>query len=61
MDWRDTERDGQPAVEFSFEGMDEMTPTSARGWAVIEGDTLERMIFFHRGDQSGFTAKKVDK
>jgi hypothetical protein len=30
IDWRDTVRKGQPAVEFSFDGMDEMTSTSGR-------------------------------
>jgi hypothetical protein len=60
IDWRDTERDGQQAVEITFEGMDEMTPTSGRGWASIDGDTLDGIIFFHQGDESGFTAKKAD-
>ncbi|MEZ6131156.1 MAG: hypothetical protein R3C59_20985 [Planctomycetaceae bacterium] len=58
IDWRTTERAGQPAVEFSFDGMDEMTPTSGRGWAVLDGNTLDGMIFFHQGDESGFTAKQ---
>ena len=58
IDWRETERDGQAAVEFSFEGMDEMDPCSGRGWATISGETLDGMIYFHRGDESGFTAKK---
>ncbi|MEZ6130287.1 MAG: hypothetical protein R3C59_16510 [Planctomycetaceae bacterium] len=58
IDWRATERGGQPAVEFSFDGMDEMTPTSGRGWAVLNGDKLDGMIFFHQGDESGFSAKQ---
>ena len=58
IDWRSTERDGQSAIEFSFEGMDEMTPTSGGGWAVIDGNTLNGMIYFHQGDESGFTAKR---
>ena len=61
IDWRSTERDSQPAVEFTFEGMDEMTPTSGRGWAVINDNTLNGMIFFHLGDESGFTAAKAKK
>ena len=36
IDWRETERDGEPTVEFSCEGMDEMDPCSGRGWAIIE-------------------------
>lgn len=55
----DTERDGQPAVEFSFDGMDEMPPTSGRGWGVLNGDIVNGMIFFHQGDKSGFTATKA--
>ena len=61
IDWRDVERDGQPAIEFTFEGMDEMTPSSGRGWAIIEGNSLDGMIFFHQGNESGFTAKKAAK
>ena len=54
-----TERDGKPAIEWTFEGMDEMDPCSGRGWAVREGDELHGMIFFHQGDDSGFVAKKA--
>lgn len=56
--WQETVRDGEPAVDFSFEGNDEMDPCSGRGWAVVNNDKIERMIFFHRGDESGFTAKR---
>ena len=35
IDWRETEREGEPAVEFSFEGTDEMDPCSGRGWGVV--------------------------
>ena len=58
IDWRETDRDGAAAVDFSFEGMDEMEQCSGRGRATISGDTLDGMIYFHRGDESGFTAKK---
>ena len=61
IDWRDAERDGRPAVEFTFEGMDEMAPNSGRGWLIIEGDSFDGMIFFHHGDESRFTAKKAAK
>ena len=56
MDCRFSERDGVPAVEFSWEGNDEMDPASGRGWAVLESGVLKGRIFFHRGDDSGFTA-----
>ena len=58
IDWRETERDGDPAVEFSFEGNDEMDPCSGRGWVVAAGSEIEGMILFHLGDESGFTAEK---
>jgi hypothetical protein len=51
------ERDGRPCVEFSWEGNDECDPASGRGWAVLEEDgSLRGRIFFHLGDDSGFTA-----
>ena len=58
IDWQQTERDGQPAVEFTFEGTDEMDPCSGRGWGVVTDDELDGMICFHRGDESGFKARK---
>ena len=58
IDWREAGRDGQPAVEFSFEGMDEMEPTSGRGWAVLNDGKLTGKICFHRGDESSFVAER---
>jgi hypothetical protein len=34
------------------------SPAQGRGWAVVEGDELHGMIFFHGGDDSEFVAKK---
>ena len=59
IDWRETERDDEPAVEFSFEGMDEMTPCSGHGWATLDDCRLDGMICFHRGDESGFAAMRL--
>jgi hypothetical protein len=57
MDCREVERDRRPGVEFSWEGNDECDPASGRGWAVLEEDgSLSGRIFFHLGDDSGFTA-----
>lgn len=56
MDCRVTQREGQPAIEFTWEGNDEEETVFGRGWAVIEGEGLEGMIFFHHGDESGFSA-----
>jgi hypothetical protein len=59
MDCRLTTRDGVPAVEWTWDGNDEMDPAQGRGWAVINGEELHGMIFFHCGDDSGFLAKRM--
>ncbi len=59
MDYRLTLRDREPAIEWTWDGNDEMNPTQGRGWAVVKGDELQGMIFFHDGDDSEFVAKKV--
>jgi hypothetical protein len=57
MDYRKAARDGRPGAEFSWEGSDECDPANGRGWVVLEDDnTLRGRIFFHLGDDSGFTA-----
>jgi hypothetical protein len=58
IDYRLVERDGLPAAEFSFDGFDELTPVSGRGWAILHGEELRGRIFFHLGDDSGFVAKR---
>jgi hypothetical protein len=59
IDYRLVERDGKPAVEWSWDGSDEMDPCSGRGWAVLEAPRrLVGRIFFHRGDDSAFKAEK---
>src|SRR5947209_7477757 len=60
IDYRITERGEQPAVEWTWEGMDEMDPCTGRGWAILEGNELHGMIFFHQGDESGFVAKRAE-
>ena len=61
MDCRLTERDGKPAAEFSWEGHDEDKQVFGRGWAVLEGEQLEGMIFLHQGDESGFVAERAEE
>jgi hypothetical protein len=56
-----TTRDGEPAVEWDWDGSDEMDPAQGRGWAVLKGEELHGMIYFHRGDSSGFVARRADK
>ena len=61
IDYRDGARDGHPAVEFSWDGIDEGDPVSGRGWAALGGDGLLRgRIYFHHGDDSGFRAMRID-
>jgi hypothetical protein len=52
------ERDGKPAVEFSWDGNDEMDPAQGRGWLVLEGDELKGMFYIHFGDESGIVLKR---
>ena len=62
MDYRRLLRDGQPAVEFSWEGSDDGDPASGRGWAAVEdGGSLVGHIWFHMGDDSGFRAVRVER
>ncbi|ADB31412.1 conserved hypothetical protein [Kribbella flavida DSM 17836] len=57
LDCRATEIQGRPGVEFSWDGYDELDPTSGRGWAVLLDDlTLEGVIYIHRGDEASFRA-----
>ena len=61
MDCRLTTREGGPAVEWTWDGNDEMDPAQGRGWAVVKGDELHGMIFFHsNGDDSEFVAKRIE-
>ena len=55
MDGKPTIRDGEPAVEWTWDGNDEMDSAQGRGWAVVRG--LHGMIFFHGGDDSEFVAR----
>jgi hypothetical protein len=60
MNWRLTTQDGDAAVEWTWDGNDEMDPAQGRGWAVMKGDELHGMIFIYSGDDSDFVAKKAD-
>lgn len=61
IDWQLTQRDGEPAVEWSWEGGDgaDGTPLAGRGWATLKNDELHGKIFIHLGDNSGFVAKRA--
>jgi hypothetical protein len=59
LDSRPVERDGRPAVEFTWEGVDEGDQVSGRGWAVlVDDETIEGHLFFHLGDDSTFRAER---
>ena len=59
LDCRHAERDGEPGVEFSWQGSDEGDEVSGRGWAALNPDgTLEGHIYFHLGDDSAFRAER---
>lgn len=60
IDHRLDMRDGRPCLEFSWEGSDEMDPASGRGWVVLNDEgVIEGKLFFHLGDESGFTATRL--
>jgi hypothetical protein len=48
-----------PAVEWTWDGNDEMDPAQGRGWAVVKDDELYGMIFFDSGDDSRFVATRA--
>lgn len=54
---RATKKDGKPAVEFTWEGFDEMEPESGYGWALNAGEALTGVLAFEHGDESRFTAR----
>ena len=49
---------GTEQLEFSFEGVDEGDPVCGRGWARVDEDTMTGHLYFHMGDESGFTAER---
>jgi hypothetical protein len=62
LDCRDADSDGQPGIEFSWQGSDEGDDASGRGWAALNPDgTLEGHIYFHLGDDSGFRAERFNE
>ncbi len=57
LDVRYGSRDGSACAEFSWEGFDDTTPTSGRGWVAFgTAGRLVGHIFIHNGDDSGFVA-----
>jgi hypothetical protein len=59
MDCRKTTIDDCSALEFSWDGNDECDHASGRGWVALQPDgSLKGRIYFHMGDDSGFTATR---
>jgi hypothetical protein len=63
IDYRLVERDGKPAVEFSWTGFDGGggDECTGRAWMSLDGDTLTGMFFFHLGDESGIVLKRASE
>lgn len=60
IDYREGQRDGEPAVEWSWEGSDgaDGRPLSGRGWAKLKDEGLHGLIAIHMGDESEFEVKR---
>ena len=59
IDYRMSERDGMPFVEFTWSGYDDADPASGRGWARLEpSGSLKGKLFIHQGDESSFVASR---
>jgi hypothetical protein len=47
------------AVEFTWDGKDEMDEACGDGWAELQSDgSIIGQICFHRGDEANFTARR---
>jgi hypothetical protein len=50
---------GGNAVEFTWDGNDEMDEACGDGWAELQPDgSIIGQICFHRGDEANFTARR---
>ena len=59
LDVRYGSRDGAACAEFSWEGFDDGTPATGRGWVALgTAGRLVGHIFVHKGDDSGFVAER---
>jgi len=58
LDLRYLARDGEPCVEFSWEGLSDDDPACGRGWASLgTAGRLVGHLFIHNSDDSGFVAE----
>jgi hypothetical protein len=54
-------RDAEPAVEWTWDGNDELDPAQGQGWTKVSGEELRGMMFFHAGDDSACVASKSEE
>jgi len=59
IDCRIDDSGGSHLLAFTWDGSDECDPASGRGWVKVDGKQMVGHLFFHLGDDSGFTAKKT--
>jgi hypothetical protein len=59
LDVRYGPRDGAACAEFSWQGFDDGSPVSGRGWASLgTAGRLVGHIFIHKSNDSGFVAER---
>lgn len=60
IDWRPEQRRSGPGIAFTFDGYNEIDPTTGRGWAAVQsGGTLKCHLYFRQGDASAFCATRL--
>ncbi len=61
LDYREGQRDGVLAVEWSREGSDgaDGRPLTGRGWAKLRDEGLYGLIAIHMGDESDIEAERA--
>ena len=60
LDVRYGSRDGAACAEFTWEGSDDGSSASGRGWAALgTAGRLVGHIFIHKGEDSGFVAERA--
>ncbi len=52
-------RDGEPGIEWSWQGNDEMDEADGLGWAVLKDGRLHGLFIFHEGDFTDFVAERA--
>ena len=59
IDYRVSDRTGRPTLDFSWEGSDEGTPISGRGWGTLDDGLLRARLYIHHGDETDLVAEQV--